>query len=197
MRRVYSDSIFGDIANIRDHWGLLMGLGIAVMVLGVFAIIASQTATLAAVLTFGILLLAVGVVYIVHAFRARRWGGSLISAAVGAIYLVTGLLITSHPKMSAFALTILISAFLLGNGLFRIVASIATKFPAWGWVLTSGIVSVILGGIIFWQLPSASMWVIGLFVGIEFIFAGWSLVALASDIHNLPTIIEHETRMAA
>lgn len=195
--RTYVDSVLGGIENLREHWPLLMGLGISVMVLGVLAIIASQTATFAAVLTFGILLLLSGILHLIHAFRARRWGGLFLSMGVGAIYLITGLLLVVQPGLGALALTLLIAGFFLATGVFRIAAALSARFPSRGWLLADGVLSVILGAIIWSQLPAAALWVIGLFVGIEMLFAGWSLVSLALYISHLSRTGEQEIRRAA
>ena len=193
----YVDSVLAGIGNLRRNSGLLLGLGIAVMVLGALAIIASRIATLTAVFTFGIILLVTGVLHIVHSISTRKWGGLFLSLAVGVIYLVTGLLLTTHPRLGALALTLVMASFFIATGVFRLVAALVADFPARGWTLANGIISVELGGIIWAQLPFAALWIVGLFVGIEMLFAGWSLVSLAMYIRNLPLSGGQDIRLAA
>jgi uncharacterized membrane protein HdeD (DUF308 family) len=159
------------------------------MVLGVLAIIASRVATFAVVVTFGVLLLFGGILRFIHAFRVRKWGGILLSIAVGALYLVTGLLLLANPRLAAFALTLVMALFFITIGLFRTMAALTIRFPSWGWVLTSGLISLILGVIVWMQLPSVALWVIGLFVGIDMVFDGWSLVFLGLCTRSLPEVL--------
>ena len=83
-------------------------------------------------------------------------------------------------------LTLLIAMFLVFQGVFRIVAALAVRYPHWGWVLLDGIVSLLLGILIWRRWPVSSLWVIGLFVGIEMLLNGWSLVMLSLAGRNLP-----------
>lgn len=71
------------------------------------------------------------------------------------------------------------------GGLFRIIGSLAYRFPHWGWVLVGGVINLVLGIMIWQQWPEAAFWVIGLFVGIDLIFTGWTWVMLALGIKNL------------
>lgn len=106
--------------------------------------------------------------------------------ALGAIlYMVVGVLMIVRPAAGALSLTLLIGAFFLAGGLFRIVAAIAGRPPYWGWLLLSGIVTLLLGLLIVAEWPASGLWVIGMFLGIDLLFSGTSLIMFAFGLRNL------------
>jgi uncharacterized membrane protein HdeD (DUF308 family) len=174
-----------ELHSLRDKWGWLLALGVALIALGVLAL-GSEFTTLAVTLTFAVLLIVGGWVEIAAAFWARRWSGFFLHLLFGIIYLVVGLLMIVHPGVAADALTLMIAASFLVGGMLRIVVALTHRFSNWGWVLLNGVVTFVLGFMIWQRWPEASEWVIGLIVGIELIFTGWSWVALALAVRSLP-----------
>ena len=83
------------------------------------------------------------------------------------------------PGITLAALTLLIAAFFLSSGLFKIIGALVSRFKGWGWYFLSGLISLALGILILVHWPSSSLWVIGLFIGIDLIFVGWSLVMIS------------------
>ncbi len=148
-----------------ESWGWFMALGIVLIILGTIAIISPAVMTVAAGLFFGWLLLIGGVVQIVHAFFTKTCGG---------FFMVSNLL------AGVLTLTLLLIAVFVANGILEIIMAFQLR-PAsgWVWVLTGGIVSILVGLMIWAKLPSSAIWAIGLLVGIRMIFGGWSFVALA------------------
>jgi uncharacterized membrane protein HdeD (DUF308 family) len=141
----------------------------------------------ASVLFFGWLMIAGGVMTCIHAFwKERGWGGFFIDLLTGILYVVVGFMIVANPGATAVALTLLIAMFLIFGGIFRIATSLAVRYPNWGWVLLHGAVNLLLGILIWRQWPVSGLWVIGLFIGIEMLFNGWTLVMLALAAKNLP-----------
>ena len=104
----------------------------------------------------------------------------------GVLYAAIGVLIFDRPIAAAATLTLLIAAFLIVGGIFRIAAALTMRFEGWVWSLISGVIALLLGLMIWWQWPEASLWVIGLFVGIEVLFNGWTWVMLALGLRRLP-----------
>ncbi len=133
------------------------------------------------------MLLVGGVLSVGHAFARRRWGGFFIEMLSGLLYVVVGLMVVSSPAESALALTLVIAMFLMIGGTFRIITSLTAHFHHWMWMLLSGVVSLLLGLMIWRQWPLSGLWVIGLFIGIDMIFYGWSLIMLGMTARNLPT----------
>jgi uncharacterized membrane protein HdeD (DUF308 family) len=100
---------------------------------------------------------------------------------------VTGFLVVANPGATAVALTLLIAMLLIFGGIFRIVVAIVIRFQNWIWLLLHGAINLLLGISIWQNWPLSGLWVIGLFVGIDMIFNGWSLVMLGFAAKSLPT----------
>lgn len=167
--------LFG-VDVLRRNWGWFVALGIIQIILGLIALGTSVVVTLVSVVLFGWLLLIGGVLSVVHAFWERQWSGFFIDLAVGILDVVVGFMVVGNPVASAETLTLLIAMFLFMGGIFRIVAALTGHFHHSFWVLLNGIVTLALGIMIWRQWPLSGLWVIGLFIGIDLIFYGWSLL---------------------
>lgn len=179
---------------LKKDWCWLLSLGIALVLLGIVAIGLPFFATLEFVTVLGILLLLAGGFMVVNAFNSPRWNGLLLHLLIGILYIVSGFLILENPVQGAAGLTLLLAAFFLTSGIFRIAVSLIERFPGWGWVLLNGGVSVMLGVVIWRQFPESTFWIIGLLVGFELLFNGWAWIMLAFAVKNLPNVrVETET----
>jgi len=168
------------IEELRRHSGWCIALGLALVVLGIVALGASVVTTLASVILFGWVLLVGGVMQIVQGFRMRRWGGFLRHLLNGLLGLVVGLLLLGRPAAGALSLTLLMAAFFMVGGLLRIAAVLTVRFPGRGWALLGGVVTFVLGLLIWSEWPVSALWVIGTFVGIDLLLEGWALVMLGT-----------------
>ncbi len=166
---------------LRSHhcWPWFLLLGILLIVVGIMAIGAAFIATLATVMIFGWLIVAGGVMQTVNAFLARSWRGFFVYLLAGILHLVVGILMIEHPVRAAAALTLLIAAIFFVGGILRVSYALVDRFPGWGWMLLNGAITFVLGVMIWREWPESSLWVIGLFVGIDLILNGWSWVMLA------------------
>lgn len=172
---------------LQKSWRWLLGLGALLAVLGVLLIAAPVVGTLAVDLLIGWFLIIGGVAQVVHAFKVKAWPGFALALVSGILYAVVGILLVFYPLAGAQALTLLLAAFLAVEGIVRIIMALRVRPDhAWGWLLFGGIVTVILAVMIWSQWPSSALWVIGLLVGINLLFTGWSLimVALAARAHD-------------
>jgi uncharacterized membrane protein HdeD (DUF308 family) len=106
----------------------------------------------------------------------------------GLLYIVVGFMLVDEPLQGAVGLTLLLAVFLITGGLFRIAASLLMRFRNWGWSLLNGALSLILGIVVWKYLLNAAgfLWIIGVFVGVEMIFAGWTWIMFALTVRNLP-----------
>jgi len=179
-------SVPAGLENIKHKWGWFVGLGIAQVVLGTLAVGAACFVTLASVIFFGWLLLIGGAFSVVSAFWEKGWRGFFIDLVMGVLYFIAGLMMVRSPLESTVTLTLLIAMFLMIGGAMRIGVAIFHNFEHRWWVLLNGVITLALGVMIFNRWPESSIWVIGLFVGIEMIFYGWSLVMLGFAAKNLP-----------
>jgi uncharacterized membrane protein HdeD (DUF308 family) len=83
----------------------------------------------------------------------------------------TGYLLIRYPIMGEMSLTMLLASLFIVGGTFRAIGAAWMRFPQWGWTTLSGMISVVLGVMLLAQLPTPSLWFIGLAVGVDFVFA--------------------------
>ena len=165
---------------LSRNWGWLLALAILMIILGVMAIATPVYATFAVQALLGWILIIGGIAQGVHAFMVKSWGGFLFELLSALLYLAVGALLLVNPVEGALALTIVLAAFLVVEGIFKIIMAWRVRgHPRWGWLLASGILSLILGALIWAEWPSAALWVIGLLVGVHLLFTGWALLMLA------------------
>lgn len=164
----------------RRHWGWFLLFGIGLIVLGSVAISLSAITTVISVVMLGIFISIGGGVVIIDTFRYwwGQWSSFYFYLVVGLLYLTVGIMLMKEPIMGAVSLTFLLATFYMILGIFRIIVSIYLKPPLWGWSLFSGIIALILGILILIHWPGSSLFIIGLFIGIDLLFAGWPYVLL-------------------
>ena len=177
-----------EVANaLHEHWVLFLVEGVVLVVLGATAIALPLLATLALTIVIGWLFLVSGVIGLVTTFMMRQAPGfwwSLISAVLG---IAVGLLLLASPLSGAVSLTILLVVFFVIEGAASIMFALDHKRELsgkWGWMLVSGIIDLVLAAFIFAGLPSTAAWAIGLLVGINMIFGGSALIAMALHARN-------------
>lgn len=167
---------------LHRHWLLLLIEGVVLLVLGAIAIVTPPFATLATTIILGWLFLFSGAVGLVTTYYMRHAPGfwwSLISAALA--ILVGGMLL-ARPVAGAFSLTLVLITFFFVEGVVSIMYALDHKRELsgkWGWMLASGVVDLVLAGMIFAGLPSSAIWAVGVLVGINMIFGGTALIAMA------------------
>lgn len=176
---------------LAEKWGWLLVLGIALVLLGLFALQYDMEVfmTLMAVELFGILMVFGAAAHLVHAFFMRQWSGFFLELLVGLLYLAAGVCLVFDPLRGAAVLTLIIGFALLLNGIARLVLALSHRsFPAWPMVFLGGLVSVALGGMIIARWPESSLYIIGLFIAIELLFSGVSWIALALAARRMKTM---------
>lgn len=166
--------------EIEKHAGALRWLGIAMLVLGALAILAPLAAGVAIAALVGVLVLASGVVRLAFAFRAGSLGRGILAGLLGALGVACGVLMLAHPILGLAFLTLLLAAYFVVNGVFEIAYALRLRpVKGWGWMLFSGIASLVLGALIQFQWPLSGAWAVGVLVGIQLWFGGSTLLALA------------------
>jgi uncharacterized membrane protein HdeD (DUF308 family) len=169
-------------AALREHWVLFLVEGVVLLVLGATAVVLPPIATLAVTILLGWLFMVSGVIGIITTIWMRHAPGfwwSLLSAVLG---IAVGAMLLASPLVGAFSLTLVLITFFIVEG----VASIMFAFDhrrelsgQWGWMLMSGIIDLALALMIFAGLPSTAAWAVGLLVGINMIFGGAAMIAMA------------------
>ncbi|MDG2051111.1 MAG: DUF308 domain-containing protein [Myxococcota bacterium] len=166
--------------TIAEHSKGLTTLGIVFVVLGVLAVAVPNVATFAIETLIGVLIFLAGCAHLVHAFRPARWQGFVMDILVGAVFIVGGGLLLLYPLEGELTLTLILALTFVAEGVFKLIASARIRGQGGsGWMIVSGLVTLGLGLLIWAQWPSAAEWVLGLLVGIDLIFGGWTLVMLS------------------
>lgn len=166
--------------------GWFLVLGIAEIVIGLIALGASAVMTLVSAVLFGWLLLVGGILSAGHAFWRKQRRGMVLELGTGIVYAIAGVMIVANPGEAAISLTLLIAMFLWTSGLLRIAVALIGGLPHWGWVLLNGVMTAGLGVLIWREWPLSGLWVIGLFIGIDMVVYGWSLVMRSLMAKSLP-----------
>ena len=180
----------GAIVNsLRAHWKFFLIEGIVLLILGAIAVGVPPVATVAVELFIGWLILLSGVLGLVMTFQTRGspgFGWSLLSALLG---IVVGVVLLIWPLSGVLSLTVMLTAFLTLEGVASIMYALAHRRESssrWELMLVSGIVDLILAGLILAGLPGTAAWAIGLIVGINLLFGGVALIAMALQARGSP-----------
>ena len=175
-----------DAQRVKQFWWVLLLLGILLMVAGTVAIAYPVISTVSVVLVLGAVLIVSGLFTIIGAFWAGKWSALLLQLLVGFLYVMAGMAVRDTPAESIAALTLFLAAFFIVAGGFRIAVALIERFPQWGWALLNGVVTLLAGIIIYDTLPASALWIIGLLVGLELLFHGWTWIMLSIVISRTP-----------
>lgn len=167
-------------AAARETSGWFLTLGVALVGLGFAAMVFPLAASLTIDLLIGAIIVLSGALQTLHAFRAAKWKGFLLSLLGGVLALGVGILMLVYPFAGILSLNLLTAAFLAAVGVLRMVLAMQLR-PAdnWVWLLGSGMLALILAAVILPQWPQGAGWIFGLLVGVDLLFAGWASIMLA------------------
>ena len=185
-----------DVAPLRAKWGWIVALGIVYLVAGLFALGSILMATVASVFLVGIMMIVAGVAEIINAFQLKSWGKFLIWALLGALYIVAGFVTFENPLFAAALLTLILGGALVASGLVRIFLAFSmTRESPWVWLLISSIVTMLLGLLILAHWPFSSVYVLGLFLGLDLVMAGAAWIGLGVSLRSGdgPTPVQTQT----
>jgi uncharacterized membrane protein HdeD (DUF308 family) len=168
--------------SLHAHWKFFLIEGLILLALGMVAVVVPPLATVAVEILIGWIVLVSGIVGLATTFRTRGapgFGWSLLSAFIG---IVAGVVLLTWPLSGAVSLTVILTVFLAMEGVASIMYALDHRrdlTPRWSLMLASGVVDLILAGIIFVGLPATAAWAIGLLLGINLVFGGIALIAMA------------------
>jgi uncharacterized membrane protein HdeD (DUF308 family) len=176
------------IRALRPRWGWIVAFGIISLLAGLIALGGSTMfATTTAVYIVGFMMLFEGATEIVAAFNAKEWSHRILWLLLGALYVFAGIICLQNPFAAATILTLLLGFALIIGGLVRIFLATRMRHGTpWGWVVFSGLISILLGAIIVAHWPVSSFFVLGIFLGVDLIFigSGWIAVGMALKRHS-------------
>jgi len=173
--------------SMLAHWKLFLIEGTILVILGLAAIMLPLIATIAIDILVGWIFLLSGVVGLLATFRMRSAPGFWWSLLSGILGVVAGMVLLRWPLSGAFSLTLVLTLFLAIEGIVSIMFALEHKRELsgrWGMMLFSGVVDLILAAMIYAGLPGTAAWAIGLLVGINMVFGGSALIAMALHARN-------------
>lgn len=168
------------LGDVAAAWRSILVLGLLTIALGVLAIVVPHLASIAADLVVGLLLLVIGLLEGVHAVQMRGRRGQLWRVLGAVLGAGLGLLLLLFPIAGVVSLTLVVAVFLVVEGILKAGMAFQLRpLNGWGWLLTSGVLAMLLGIVIIALWPSAALWVLGLLLGIDLVFSGLWVVFLA------------------
>lgn len=170
------------LTSLHAHWQLFFFEGLVLLCLGAAAIVLPLIATVAVEILIGWLLLISGIVGLIATFRMRHAPGFFWSLVSAILAIAAGLVLLRWPLSGALSLTVILTAFFVVEGIASIFYALEHKRELtgrWAWMLVSGALDLILGGLIFLGLPATAAWAIGLLVGINMVFGGSAIMSMA------------------
>jgi uncharacterized membrane protein HdeD (DUF308 family) len=160
-------------------------LGIVQVVGGLFALAIPLAASLAAAIVFGVVLLVTGVAQLIHAFSVRGWKGRVRHALGGVLYTAAGLIVLAFPITGVLTLSIILGVLLVADGVVRYALAYRLRpREGWGWFVTAGIASLIVGSLLLLGWPLAGLWAIGILMGVNLLFSGLTNSSLAVALRS-------------
>ena len=178
-------SLASGIEPLRAKWGWIVALGVVYVIVGFIALGSVVTATAASVLVVGIMMVIAGVAEIINAFQVKTWGKFFLWLILGALYVVAGFVTFENPVLAALVLTLMLGAMLVASGIMRMIIAFSMKEGTpWIWAVVSGIVTLLLGLIILARWPVSSLYVLGLFLGIDLVVAGASWIGIGLGLRQ-------------
>jgi uncharacterized membrane protein HdeD (DUF308 family) len=166
--------------RVSESSGWFVAIGVLLMLLGMVAVAMPILSSIAAAIWVGWTMIVSGALMLFNALFTRRWRDSLWTILAALLYVGTGVLILYSPLTGVFSLTVLMAALFVAEGVFEIVQAFRLRpIPGWGWMLFSGVIALVLGGLIGYLLPGSAVWVLGLFFGLNLLSTGLSFIFLA------------------
>ncbi|TSJ87625.1 HdeD family acid-resistance protein [Gilliamella apicola] len=167
----------------KANWFIV--IGIILIVLGCLALGYQFIATVFSVYFIGSLIFIAGIIQVIHSFNIKGLGQTALWAIMGILYIFIGLMSFFQPIAVSSALTLLISLLLTISGFAQIFAAMSNRnLPRWGWIIFSGIINIILGLMLMAGWPYDSIWVLGMFLGIDLVFQGFAYITIGSALKN-------------
>ena len=160
---------------IRKASGWFIGMAVVFILLGILAIIEPGLAGLAVTILVGWLLIFGGMAHLVAAFSGGGAGRVIWQVLIGIVYIVGGFYFLTHPLLGLGTLTLLLGVIILTEGVFEVIVYFRTRGEGGsGWLLVNALITLLLGGLIWFHWPSSSVWAIGTLVGVNLLMTGIS-----------------------
>ncbi len=175
----------GLLGGIKDNAKLAVTVGILLIIVGLLAIAAPLAAGVSITILVGTLLIIGGIGECFLAFQAGAFGRGLLIFIVGALMAVAGFYMVSQPVAGLATITLFLTAYFIVSGIFEIIAAVQIR-PAsgWGLMLFNGIITLLLGILLWRQFPLSGAWAVGVLFGIKMVFSGWTLIFIGNAVKD-------------
>ena len=158
----------------------LMITGIILIILALLLLASPIAAGEFVIMIVSAILVITGLAQVIQSFRSPGGGDRIVTAILGAVIAGLGLMVWRNPEIGSGILLVLLMVFFLANGLWKVAT--AWRFrgaSGWIWLMLSGLVSLFFVWLMWSQWPVAGAWVIGVFIGIDLLLTGISMIILA------------------
>jgi uncharacterized membrane protein HdeD (DUF308 family) len=174
-----------DLAPLRAKWGWIAALGLVYVIAGFIALGSVAMATVVSVWIVGVMMIIAGVTEVISAFQIKSWGRFLLWALLGVLYIIAGFVTFENPLLAAAILTLILGVALVASGVVRIILAFSMKRGApWLLVLLSAVITLLLGLLILAHWPVSSLYILGIFLGIDLIMAGAGWIGLGLGLRR-------------
>jgi uncharacterized membrane protein HdeD (DUF308 family) len=186
------------IASGRQGSTLSILWGVLLVILGFLAIGAPFLAAVAVSVVVAWLIILAGIVHIALAFHAHGAGSVTWKLLVGLAYLVFGGYMLVHPVLGVASLTLLLAVLFVIEGALNIILYFKMR-PVHGssWVLVDGLITLLLGAMIYLQWPFSAAWAIGILVGVSMMISGFTRIALSMAVRRAAVAPVGVSKLAA
>ena len=169
---------------LRAKRGWIVALGVIYLLAGIVALSSVALATVVSVFIVGIAMLVAGVAEVINAFQMKSWSKFLLWVLLGSLYVAAGILAFENPLLTAKALTLLLSLSLLASGITKIILAFSMKVGSSWLVFLSGLITVIVGAVILAHWPVESLYVLGIFLGVDLVVTGAGWISIGLGLKN-------------
>jgi uncharacterized membrane protein HdeD (DUF308 family) len=180
--------IASGLDRLRGKSGWIIVLGAVYAIAGFIALGSVVTATAVSVFVVGIMMVIAGAAQVINAFQVKTWGGFFLWALLGVLYVIAGFATFENPVLAAAVLTLTLGIALVALGVARIILAFGLKEEMpWIWIVLSGVITLLLGSMILAHWPVSSLYVLGLFLGVDLVFAGTGWIDLGLALRRRGT----------
>ena len=188
MSTLAATSRSSELEPLRAKSGWIVALGVIYVITGIIALGSVVMATVASVFVVGIMMLIAGIAEVINAFQVKSWGRFVLWLLLGALYIVAGFTTFENPLLAAVLLTLILGIALIASGIMRMILAFSMQAGTpWIWILASGVITLLIGLVILAHWPVSSLYVLGIFLGVDLVFAGVGWIGLGLGLRSLTT----------
>ncbi|NWK55479.1 HdeD family acid-resistance protein [Verrucomicrobiaceae bacterium N1E253] len=170
--------------SVKKGAGWVITLGIATILLGLFALSSPFYVGIAIQYFVGAALAVGGIFQIIHAFKAGV-AHSVFAIISGVLAIACGGLMLAKPILGLGVITLFLIAYFMADGMIKIIQAFKIRPRAgWGWILVSGVITLLLGLVLWRNWPVSGALALGILFGINLIFDGWAMIFTGTTVRG-------------